>query len=115
MNAETLPSESSYAFIRETIGRAEVVHVFGELDLLAAPELEALLETIAAGGDAIVLDLNACSYFDSSIIAVLIRTLKRVGERLTIVIPEEHPTRRILEICNLDGVLPIEPSIGGAE
>ncbi|MBV8374312.1 MAG: STAS domain-containing protein [Candidatus Eremiobacteraeota bacterium] len=112
MNAERLSSsDPGYALIRETIDGAEIVHIFGELDLRAAPELETLLETMAIGGDSVVLDFNACNYFDSSIIAVVIRTLKRLGERFTIVIPEGHPTRRILKICNLERILPIAPSL----
>jgi anti-anti-sigma factor len=106
--------DDSYAFIRNENGCVESVHAFGEVDLSAAPELEAALEKASASGKGVVLDFIACSYFDSSTIAVMVRTMKRLGNRFAIVVPEEHPTRRILRLCNLERMLPIETSLASA-
>jgi anti-anti-sigma factor len=107
-------TEPAYALIYETLHGAEAVHVFGEIDLSNAAELEKSLETAAATNGGVILDLTPCTYFDSSIIAVLIRAMKRWGTRFAIVLPKEHRTRRIIRLCNLDHVLPLEPSLVSA-
>jgi anti-anti-sigma factor len=103
-----------YTFVRNEDGFAASIHVFGEVDLSAASELETALETASASGKGVILDLTACSYFDSSTIAIMVRAMKRWGERFAIVVPPAHRTRRILQLCNLESTLPIETSVASA-
>jgi anti-anti-sigma factor len=107
-------TQSSYVFIRDAIDGAELVHVIGEIDLSAAPELEAILDTVADSARALILDFSACQYFDSTTITILIRKMKAFGERFVIVIPDDRPMRRVLRVCNLEDVLSIEPSLASA-
>jgi anti-anti-sigma factor len=107
-------SRRNYEFVQDEIGTVKVLHVLGEVDLSGAPELEASLERLAESAEAIVLDLSACRYFDSTTIRILIRGVKRWGERFAIAIPDDCPTRRILRACNLENVLPIEPDVFAA-
>jgi anti-sigma B factor antagonist len=107
-------AEAGYAFIREALDQAETIHVFGEVDLASAPELEEALRTAADSSPGLIVDFTACTYFDSSALAVIIRATNRWGERFAVVVPKEHRTRRILAAANLERVLPIATSLEAA-
>jgi anti-sigma B factor antagonist len=87
-----------------------IVTVSGELDLALciklAPELNAALRSHAR---AIVIDLEAVSLVDSSGIALLLNTYRRLdhaGRQLAIVCPM-GPQHRIFELTALDRQLPM--------
>jgi anti-anti-sigma factor len=101
--------------IHDDLGAVQVIRVVGEADLSTAPELRAMLEGVGSSRASVILDLSACRYFDSTVISVLVRAMSAWGERFAIAIPENSPLRRILAICDLDGVLPIERSVFDAK
>ena len=87
-----------------------VITVSGELDLALCsrlvPELNAALRSQAR---AIVIDLEAVSLVDSSGIALLLNTYRRLdhaGRQLAIACPI-GPPRRIFELTALDRQLPM--------
>jgi anti-anti-sigma factor len=104
----------SYALIRDNVGGAEVLHAFGELDLSNAAELESALNEMAESADPLVLDLSACRYLDSTVISVLVRSVKRWDGNFAIVVPENNSTRRVFRIVGLEDILPIEPDLASA-
>lgn len=92
----------------EREGSAAVVVAGGELDAFAAPELERVL---AETGEepALVVDLSAVSFLDSTALGVVVRGLRRHRERsgqARLVLPR-GTARRIFEITTLDRVLPV--------
>jgi anti-anti-sigma factor len=76
----------------------------GELDLAATSEMSAIFAMSAAGPqDAVVLDLVAVDFIDSSALGTILRaaqSLEASGTRLHVVAPD-GPVRRLLEMTNL--------------
>ena len=94
----------------ETIDGIPAVIVSGELDLAlaaaAAPQLNAAIRSDA---HAVVIDLSAIEFIDSSGLVLLLsayRRLDRVGRRLAIICPNRS-AHRIFALTRLDRVLPI--------
>src|SRR4051812_18659975 len=96
-----------------TVGRsrdAVRITVEGELDLATSPTLEAHLDAAADWGRAIVLDLSALSFLDSSGVALLLTVSRRAatdGWMLRIV-GTPRRARDVLELCGLLDVLPLQ-------
>lgn len=95
-------------FISDLAGDLPLISVVGEIDFASALELENALNALGHIAPAFGLDMSACRYMDSSIIAVLVRVNRRFSKAFSIVIPEGHKARQILRIVGLDSVLPIE-------
>lgn len=80
----------------------------GELDLATAPAVEAEIEELVARGfDAIVVDLRAVTFVDSSGVHLLLRQSARPDVRLT-VIDGPKPVRRVFELAGVRDALPFE-------
>jgi anti-sigma B factor antagonist len=95
----------------ETVGGTCRVAASGELDIATVPDLEAAFEAARAGSpEAIVLDLRAVTFIDSTGMALLLRLLD---------VPDAPPLRfrvspaieRLLEIIGLEGRLPLEGAV----
>jgi anti-anti-sigma factor len=90
----------------------------GEVDSSNAGELRmALSERLPATASALVLDLSAVTYLDSSGIHLLFDLASRLGARrqqLRIVVPERAPTRRVLELCDIAAVAPPSATVSAA-
>ncbi|MCD1261205.1 STAS domain-containing protein [Paenibacillus athensensis] len=80
------------------------VYLSGELDLFAAPELAATVETLVADEDrALVLDLRELKYIDSTGIGILVSMLKaRAGMKRPFHI--QHIPNHIRRLLDLTGV-----------
>jgi anti-anti-sigma factor len=82
----------------------------GEIDLAAAPLLDAALRLAQADALTVALDLRDVEFMDSSGIAVLIRAHQRAqrdGNELMLGSPS-RPVCRLLEMCGVEEVLQIE-------
>ena len=89
-----------------------VVAPAGELDAFRAPDVrEELVRVIEAGASAVVCDLSAVTFLDSSGLGVLVGALKRLRERGgdLYVVPGKAG-RRVLELTALDRVLELHES-----
>jgi anti-sigma B factor antagonist len=102
------------AIIVETLTAAAIVHVFGELDLMSAPELERAIEKAAREHEVVVVDFAECRYLDSTTLSALVRSAKLLGERLRIVVPTGALIARVFSITMLDKVLRIATSVDAA-
>ncbi len=81
---------------------AHAVAVRGELDIQTAPDLTARLH--AHRGEEVVVDLRHLRFCDSCGLRALVcerREAEIAGGRLTIVLPDEGPVRRLFEITGL--------------
>jgi anti-sigma B factor antagonist len=82
-----------------------VVSLSGELDMDAAPALEAcLLRASEMNGDELVVDLADVTFIDSTALCVLIKTRQRLGadKRRLRLNGTSPPVRRIFELAGLD-------------
>ena len=94
-----------------------VVALAGEHDLSTAPELRSQLHAALAEGG-LVIDLSACTFLDSSILGVLLGSLRRAREEergFALVLGKGEPAvRRIFEVTGLTSVFPICDARGPA-
>jgi anti-anti-sigma factor len=99
-------------------GRVLVARFAGEVDASNAGELRLVIsERLPATATGLVLDLSAVTYLDSSGIHLLFdlgRRLRARRQAVRLVVPEGAPVRRVLALCNVDGVAPMETSATAA-
>lgn len=94
-------------------GATRVIAVRGEIHVTSAPDFATRLdEAISEGAAAVVIDLSAVTFIDSTGLSVLLNGLRRVTRaqgRLALVIT--NPTvLRLFEITRLDTTFDIEPT-----
>ena len=92
-------------------GSAATLHVRGEIDVSTAPQLQATLDDLLeAGASRIVLACQDLSFLDSSGIALLVATRKRLGPggELVIEAPQPH-VRKVLELTGVTDELELLP------
>jgi anti-sigma B factor antagonist len=86
-----------------------IVHVTGELDLATAPQLQHVLDDRSAEAGAVVVDLSAVEFVDSSGLRLLVVELRRCeseGRRFAVV-PGAGEARRVIELSGLATHLPL--------
>jgi anti-sigma B factor antagonist len=91
---------------------ATIVSATGELDLYAKPDLERALHRAAQDGAAVVVDLGAVSFMDSTALGALVhgvRELDDAGRGVRVVLPR-GTARRVFELTTVDRVLPVAES-----
>lgn len=94
----------------ELDGGIRAFTVRGELDMNTAPELERKLdESSLDRGASVMLDLSECEFIDSTGIALIVRTWKRLdrkaggeGEGRLVLCSHNHQVRRLLKITGVD-------------
>jgi anti-anti-sigma factor len=92
----------------ERVGRVAIVNASGELDAFAAPDLEAAFGDVH-GADRVLADLASVSFMDSTVLGLLVRHVRELGEAevgVRVVLPRGTASR-IFEITTLDRVLPV--------
>ena len=91
-----------------------VARITGEVDGSNAVELgRALGERLPSSAHGLVVDLSAVAYLDSAGIELLFGLARRLGDRrqrLGLCVPTGSPVRRVLEICDITSVAPMEES-----
>lgn len=89
-----------------------IAAVTGEIDTSNAGDLSlALSERLPNAATALALDLGGVTYLDSSGIELLFDLGRRLAarrQRLRLVVPEGAPTRRVLELCAIEVVAPLD-------
>jgi anti-sigma B factor antagonist len=99
---------------RDLDGRATIVEVEGEIHVSTAPEFSGMLSAaIDSGRTALVLDLTAVTFIDSTGLSVLLNGLRQVtraGGRMALVCT--NPTvLRLFEITRLDSTFDIHAEL----
>lgn len=117
-------AESNASEIRVEQRHADLVTVYvtGEIDISIGPHLASSLssaaELVRAPG-ALVVDLTAVPFLDSSALGELLSASRRLASRditFRVVIPADAPTRRVVELVGLVGVLNVtEPDANVTE
>ena len=87
------------------------VRVRGEVDLSNAFAVsEVIGSAVRADASTIVVDLSETTYLDSSGISMLFRLAQRLSysrQELLLVVPVGSPVRKVLEITNVQQVIPL--------
>jgi anti-anti-sigma factor len=95
-----------------------VAIVDGEIDGSNTLELgRVLAERLPSAARGLVLDLSSVAYLDSAGIELLFKLSRRLRDRrqlLRIVVPSAAPMRRVLEICDVASVAPIDEAVDSA-
>jgi anti-sigma B factor antagonist len=95
----------------ESMGTSHLLSIRGELDANACPGLEAeLMRAEENGAERIVVDLSELTFIDSTGIALLVAAARRSEQdsgRLSLIPSRSEDVQRLLELCGLDGHLPI--------
>jgi anti-anti-sigma factor len=90
----------------------------GEIDGSNAAELRlALSERLPSASSGLVLDLTDVTYLDSSGVHLLFELGRRLAARrqsLRLVVPAAAPMRRVLELCAVETVAPMDHQIDAA-
>ena len=99
-------------------GDSVIASVRGEIDLHNSPEFRDDLLTLIATAKPknLVLNMSEVSYMDSSAIAVLVESLRKLrvtGGALYLVAPHDR-VRSVLEIAHLDSIFKIVTSEAAA-
>lgn len=91
--------------------------VAGELDVVGGPDLrQAVMAEVREGRHRLVLDLTGVDFIDSFGLGVVIGALKRarlLDGDLRVVVPEPR-LRRVFEVCDLDRVFDLHPTVDEA-
>ncbi len=96
-------------------GKLRVFSLTGELDLANAPALEDAIGAADDGTRTIVLDFSETAYLDTSILAILVRKRRTLGERLQIVVPAGARVRRVFDVTDLARQLGVLESLAALE
>ena len=100
-------------------GETTIASVAGEIDLSNAEHVEDTLDSgrLAAKARALILDLTALEYLDSSGVRLLFRLAERVragGRELRVVVPRDGYLRRVLAVAGLDQTIPLDGTVDQA-
>ena len=93
---------------------AVIVKLAGEHDLYSGEELRQSLEQSLARCDHLIVDLSAAEFIDSTIVAVLIQTMKSATEldrKFNVVLGTAPAVERILEVTGVIPLLGVFPTV----
>jgi anti-sigma B factor antagonist len=94
-----------------------IVAVSGDVDISTSPDLrQALAEAVSAGTRALVVDLSAVRFVDSTGLGVLVgayTAVRNAGGRLAVV-NDHAAVLKVLSITALHDVLGVHPTLAGA-
>jgi anti-anti-sigma factor len=96
---------------------AIVVAVEGQLDAATVGDFEPPLLQAVESGENVIVDLRACSFIDSAVIAAIVlakRCMKPAGASLRLVGGEVSQPLRALEIAGLEGQVAVFPTLTAA-
>ena len=91
-----------------------IFELCGEHDIATVPGIEQAIIAATKPQSRIVFDLTECAYADSSMLSMLVRQHRRLGERMTIVVPKDAIINRIVEIAQLHRVIRTVQSVDEA-
>jgi anti-anti-sigma factor len=95
-----------------------VARLEGEIDSSNAYELQrALVARMPTAASVLALDLSGITYLDSSGVELLFglgRSLAARRQAIRLVVPQAAPLRRVLDLCAVESVAPIDGDLEGA-
>ena len=105
------PEPGAFGMSSERAGGTHTIRLIGELDLVNADAVQAELERVeATDAEAIVVDLSALTFMDSTGVQLVLSAHARSranGDRLSLV-RGLTSVQRVFELCGVEDVLPFE-------
>jgi anti-anti-sigma factor len=102
----------------EMRGDEAVVALAGEVDGSNARELRAaIIARLPPDADCLILDLSEIRYLDSSGIELLFELGARLTTRrqtLLLVVPDDSPVLRVLELCDISSATTVHATVDDA-
>lgn len=102
----------------DEIGSVLVGRIQGEIESVNSEQLRAALaRRLTNESPGLVLDLSQAAYLDSAGIELLFdlaRRLRTHRQRLRLVVPAAAPMRRVLDLCDIEEVAPMDPTVEAA-
>ncbi|HEY5258800.1 MAG TPA: STAS domain-containing protein [Candidatus Baltobacteraceae bacterium] len=102
------------ALVHEDTEHADVLHVFGEIDLSNTAEFETAIHSAAGALLPVVINLEHCRYIDSSGLRTLVLAKRRLGTQFRLVVPQDNPIRRLFDITQLTQEFNVAQSVAEA-
>ena len=91
-----------------------LVVLAGEHDLYSGDELRQTFEQTLARCDHLIVDLSAAEFIDSTVVAVLIQTMRNateLGRKFNVVVGTAPAVERILEVAGVIPLLSVVPTV----
>jgi len=101
----------------ELSGSIPIARVEGEIDLSNVEETRDSLLAAVTSAPGLVLDLSRIAYLDSAGVRLLFdlgRRLHERGQRLVVVVPDEAPTGRVLDVARVAAAVEIRSDVTAA-
>jgi anti-sigma B factor antagonist len=99
----------------EERGTAVIARLSGEVDNSNAVELKRALEQrVPPAAVGLIVDLSQVGYLDSAgieLIFQLARSLRDRRQHLRLIVPASSPVRRVLVLCDVGGIAPLDEAI----
>src|SRR5215469_16405812 len=89
------------AFIRNSVGDDQYIHVFGEVDIESDDDFRAAIREAAKTAKRVVIDLTRCTYIGSQGFAVLVNARALTN----IAVVAQPNVKRLMEVVGLSGIL----------
>ena len=106
--------EKSGVEVRASPGDAVVLILTGDHDLTTKPMLVAELAGVAPE-TAVIIDLTACTFIDSSVIGTILGARRPDRPRVSLVLPADASyVTRALSVIGVRDLLPVHPSVAAA-
>jgi anti-anti-sigma factor len=100
--------------VRSPRPHAALVVLAGEHDLHSADEVQQTFDQSLAVCDHLIVDLSAAEFIDSTIIQVLVQTMKtaaELGHKFNVVLGSVPVAERILEVTGVVPLLNVVPTV----
>jgi anti-sigma B factor antagonist len=100
--------------VRSPQPHAALIELGGEHDLYSSDELRQTIDMSLPSCDHLIIDLSAAEFIDSTIIGVLVQTMKRasgLGRKFGVVLGTAPVVERALEVSGVLPLLNVEPTV----
>lgn len=97
-----------------SLGESIVFELCGEHDVSTIPQIEPAIAKAIGNEPRVVFDLTECTYLDSSIVSMLLRSYRLLSRRMRIVAPADSQARRVLSVTQFDKYVKVFPSVAEA-
>ena len=110
-----MTDQQSLVLTAETSAGVSIIRVEGDLDLSTVGAFDAELDHLV-GSRHLVVELEGCTFIDSSALRALVRAQRRVhaGGGMVALVAPSQPARRVLEIATLDRFMPVFGNVNDA-
>jgi anti-sigma B factor antagonist len=100
--------------VRSPQPHAALLVLGGEHDLYSADRLRETIDMSLSGCDHLIVDLSAAAFIDSTIIGVLVQTMKKasgLGRKFSVVLGTAPVVERALEVSGVLPLLNVRPTV----